>query len=301
MEGDGRVKKIQNMILVLCAAVMISGCAKEAAEEAGTENGTPYLLYYVDNHTFYTEEYYSATEDVNALVAELLEEMGLNTGSIYVTKSNVANGVAYLYFNREYSTMNSVYEVLFRASVVKTVAQLEEVNYVYFYVDRKPLVYANGQVVGVMAAEDFIADSDSSLDEMSRTTLTVYFANESREKLVENKIDVAYSRTMSLEKMVVEQIIQGPENENSYSVFPADVKVLSTSVRNEICYVNFDVSFADVKTEVPFDVAMYAVINSLCELTTVNRVQFQLNGDSHVEISGFSFDTIYERNLDYLE
>lgn len=295
------MKKLRNLIFVLCAAVLFSGCARQAAEEVNTENGAPYLLYYVDNRTFYTMEYYSDTTDVNALVTEFLEEMGLNEGSIYVTNSNVANGVAYLYFNKEYSTMNRVYEVLFRAAVVKTVAQLEEVNYVYFYVDRKPLVYANGQVVGVMAADDFIADSDSDLDEMSRTTLTLYFADESQKKLVGNKIDVAYSRTMSLEKTVVEQIIQGPENENSYSVFPADVKVLSASVRNETCYVNFDVSFADVKTEVPFDVAMYAVINSLCELTNIKRVQFQLNGDSHVEISGFSFNTIYERNLDYLE
>lgn len=301
MEGDGGVKKLRNLIFVLCAAVLFSGCGRYAAEEINTENGAPYLLYYVDNHTFYTTEYYSDTTDVNALVAEFLKEMGLNKGSIYVTNSNVANGVAYLYFNKEYSTMNSVYEVLFRASVVKTVAQLEEVNYVYFYVDKKPLVYANGQIVGVMAADDFIADSDSDLDEMSRTTLTLYFADESQKKLVENKIDVAYSRTMSLEKTVVEQIIQGPENENSYSVFPTDVKVLSASVRNETCYVNFDASFADVKTEVPFDVAMYAVINSLCELTNVKRVQFQLNGDSHVEISGFSFNTVYERNLDYLE
>ncbi len=301
MEGDGRVKKLRSFILVLCTAVMFFGCEGQAAKEESSENGTLYLLYYVDNHTFQTAKYYSDTADANALVAELLEEMGLNEGSIYVTNSNVANGVAYLYFNKEYSTMNSVYEVLFRASVVKTVAQLEEVNYVYFYVDRKPLVYANGQIVGVMAADDFIADSDNDLDEMSRTTLTLYFADMSRKKLVENKIDVAYSRTMSLEKTVMEQIIQGPENENSYSVFPADVKVLSTSVRNEICYVNFDASFADVKLEVPFDVAMYAVINSLCELPTVNRVQFQLNGDSHVEFSGFSFDTVYERNLDYLE
>ena len=165
----------------------------------------------------------------------------------------------------------------------------------------KPLTYANGQVVGLMAADDFIADSDSDLNALSWTTLTLYFADETGGKLVDNKIDVAYSRTMSLEKIIVEQIIQGPEEEDSYSVFPTDVKVLSTSVRNEICYVNFDASFAEVKTEVSFDVAMYAVINSLCELTTVNKVQFQLNGDSHVEINGFSFDTIYERNLDYLE
>lgn len=285
---------------MLCAAILLSGCSGETGDRDSTE-GVPYVLYSVENNKFHTTEYYSDTTDSNALVTELLEAMGLGVGTIYVTKSNVSNGVAYIYFNDSYETMNNVYEVLFRAAVVKTVTQLDEVNYVYFYVGSKPLTYTNGQVVGLMAADDFIADSDSDLNALSWTTLTLYFADETGGKLVDNKIDVAYSRSMSLEKIIVEQIIQGPEEEDSYSVFPTDVKVLSTSVRNEICYVNFDGSFGEVKTEVAFDVAMYAVINSLCELTTVNKVQFQLNGDSHVEINGFSFDTIYERNLDYLE
>lgn len=273
----------------------------ESIKESVQEDGTLYELYFVDNNILYTVDYHSDTVDLAELTAELLEGLGLGEGSIYVTNSNVSNGVAYIYFNSSYYSMDNVYEVLFRASVVKTVAQLSEVNYVYFYVDNKPLIYANGQIVGLMAAEDFIADSDSELNSLSWTTLTLYFADAEGQKLLENKIDVAYSRTMSLEKIVVEQIIQGPESGECRSVFSPDVKVLGTSVRNDVCYVNFDASFADTKTEVPFDVAMYAVVNSLCELNGVSRVQFQLNGSSHVEINGFSFDVIYERNLDYLK
>ncbi|MCM1467424.1 MAG: GerMN domain-containing protein [Alistipes sp.] len=291
---------MKNMMILLCAAVFFSGCSGRT-EEAESVEGRPYVLYSVENNKFQTTQYYSDTADSNALVAELLEKMGLGVGSIYVTKSNVANGVAYIYFNDGYTAMNNVYEVLFRAAVVRTLTQLEDVDYVYFYVGNKPLAYESGQVVGLMAQEDFIADSDSGLDALSRTTLTLYFADGEGEKLVENKIDVAYSRTMSLEKIIVEQIVQGPEEEDSYAVFPTDVKVLSATVRNETCYVNFDASFAEVKTNVPFDVAMYAVVNSLCELSTVNKVQFQLNGDSHVEFYGFSFDAVYERNLDYLK
>lgn len=294
------MRKIQSVIVMLCAVFLFSGCNQDKQNNM-PEDGHVYSLYYLNNNEFYTVDYYSETEDPTALAAELLNEMGLDTGTVTVTNSNVANGVAYIYFNSSYSTMDNVYEVLFRAAVVKTVTQLEEVNYVYFYVDNKPLTYGNGQIVGLMAADDFIADSDSNLNNLSWTTLTLYFANEDRQKLVENKIDVAYSRTMSLEKIVVEQLIQGPENGESYSVLPSSAKVLSAAVRNGTCYVNFDASLADMKTEIPFDVSMYAVINSLCELNSVNKVQFQLNGDSHVELNGFSFDSVYERNLDYLE
>lgn len=294
------MKMIRRILIILCAVCFFSGCGQNEENEIQQE-GSVYSLFYLNNNTFYTVDYYSETADATKLAAELLNQMGLDTGSVTVTNSNVANGVAYIYFNSSYNTMDNVYEVLFRAAVVKTVTQLEEVNYVYFYVDNKPLTYDNGQIVGLMAADDFIADSDSDLDSLSWTTLTLYFASENKQKLVINKIDVAYSRTMSLEKIVVEQLIRGPENEDCYSVLPSSVKVLSASVRNGTCYVNFDASFAEVKTEIPFDVAMYAVINSLCELSTVNKVQFQLNGDSHVELNGFSFDSVYERDLDYLE
>lgn len=287
---------------MMCAAVMLSGCSSsQGTEEDVTIAGRLYLLYRVENNEFYTADYYSEITDAAALVEELIHELGLDSGSICVTNSNVANGVAYIYFNGNYTAMDTVYEVLFRASVVKTMAQADAVNYVYFYVENKPLTYLNGQIVGLMAAEDFIADSDRDLNSLSWTTLTLYFADADGQKLVENKIDAAYSRTMPLENIVMEQIIQGPEGEEGYAVFPQDVKVLGTSVRDDICYVNFDVSFAEIKTEIPFDVAMYAVINSLCELTGINRVQFQLNSDSHVEVNGFSFDSIYRRNLDYLE
>lgn len=295
------MKKRYHIIFILCTMALFSGCTTRNQEINAVEEEHVYSLYFLDNNEFYTVEYYSETEDATSLTAELLNEMGLEEGSVIVTNSNVSNGVAYIYFNSAYDTMDNVYEVLFRASVVKTVSQLEDVNYVYFYVDNKPLTYDNGQIVGLMAADDFIADSDSNLDSLLWTTLTLYFADEDKRLLVENQMDVAYSRTMSLEKIVVEQLIQGPENEECYSVLPSTVKVISATVRDGICYVNFDASFAQVKTDVPFDVAMYAIINSLCELNSVNKVQFQLNGDSHVEVNGFSFESVYEMNLDYLK
>lgn len=294
-------------IFVLMAVFLLAACQKETENEEIMKEEGHYRIYFLDKNTFVTSDYYTETKDSTELAKELLSQMGLDEennrkyGNVYVEDSNVANGVAYVYFNDAYGKMDNVYEVLFRASVVKTLSQLSEVNYVYFYVNNKPLTYENGQVVGLMAEGDFIADSDSDLQNLAWSTLTLYFANNEGTGLVERQLDVAYVRTVSLEKVIVEQLIQGPEDDSCQAVVPSQVKVLGTTVRNEICYVNLDSSFIKERTGVPFELTVYSIVNSLCELNGINKVQFQINGDSHVEANGISFDTVFERNLDLIK
>lgn len=299
-------KKIGRMCLLLAVLFIVTSCNTEGETSETVREDEHYLVYFLEKNTFITSDYYTKTEDVTELAAELLVQLGLGSedkeaGQIYVNNSNVANGVAYVYFNDEYNKMDNVYEVLFRASVVKTLSQLDEVNYVYFYVNNKPLTYENGQVVGLMAEEDFIADSDSNLKNLAWSTLTLYFAGNEGNTLVERQMDVAYVRTVSLERIIVEQLIQGPEDDSCLAVVPSQVKVLGINVRNDVCYVNLDESFIKEHAGVNFELTLYAIVNSLCELNHINKVQFQINGDSHVEVNGFSFDTYFERNLDLLE
>lgn len=299
--------KIGQVCLLLIVFLFITACGKKEEIQETTGVGEHYLIYFLEKNTFITSDYYTETTDATELASELLMKMGLlyegdmEAENICVKSSNVANGVAYVYFNDAYNQMDNVYEVMFRAAVVKTLSQLDEVNYVYFYVNNKPLTYENGQVVGMMAENDFIADSDSDLKNLAWTTLTLYFAGSNGDALVETQLDVAYERTVSLEKIIVEQLIQGPENDSHVAVMPSQVKVLSINVRNDVCYVNFDESFIKERAGVPFELTLYAVVNSLCELSHINKVQFQINGDSHIEVNGFSFDKYYERNLDLLE
>lgn len=294
------------VLLVLGICFTAAACTQEEKQEE-EKSGDSYTIYFLEDNTFHTREYLSDTEDSSELALELLSQMGLvnmsqiQNGNVYVNTLNVSNGVAYVYFNSAYSKMDNVYEVLFRASVVKTLSQLREVNYVYFYTNNKPLAYENGQVVGLMAESDFIAESDSELQNLAWSTVTLYFASAEGTGLVRKNIDVAYAKTVSLEKVIIEQLIQGPDDEDSLAVIPSQVKVLGTTVRNGICYVNLDSSFAEEKLGIPFELTIYSVVNSLCELNYINKVQFQINGESHTEVNGISFEQYFERNLDLVE
>jgi len=50
------------------------------------------------------------------------------------------------------------------------------------------------------------------------------------------------------------------------------------------------------------DVTIYSIVNSLVELSNVNKVQISINGDTSTTYrEKFAFSTVYERNLDLVE
>ena len=292
-------------IIIVSLMASLAAC-KQSGDARKKIEGTKYLIYYLDNNNFYTEDYYSTTTNASDLVKELLSGMGLmedtkDGSSLHVTNSNIANGVAYVYFNDAYRELDNVYEVLFRTSVVKTLTQLTDVNSVYFYVNNKPLTYADGSIVGQMQEDDFITGSDNELNNMARAEITLYWGNADGTGLKESHIDVAYVKTVRLEKLIIEQLIQGPDEDGYTSVLPQDMEIINVTVRDRTCYVNLDNKFTEGVNGIPFEVSLYSIVNSLCELDYISKVQFQVNGDSRINVGATSLNQFYEKNYDIIE
>ena len=60
--------------------------------------------------------------------------------------------------------------------------------------------------------------------------------------------------------------------------------------------MNLDSAFLTVVGNVSTDVAIYSIVNSLVELTNINKVQILINGEVPDSFSNSTF----ERNLDYV-
>ena len=68
-----------------------------------------------------------------------------------------------------------------------------------------------------------------------------------------------------------------------------------------MCYVSLDDNFMKQNYNIEEAVVIYSIVNSLSEISTINKVQISVNGDtSGVYRAEFPFDTLYERNLDYV-
>jgi germination protein M len=184
-----------------------------------------------------------------------------------------------LHFNEAYSEMNKSTEVLVRAAIVQTMMQLEEVEFVSFYIGKEPLRDNDGSVVGLMTAQDFVQNTGSSIDSYQTTDLRLYFADKEGKQLKETlKSNIRYNANTAIERLVVEQLMKGTSVTGSQSVIPKTTKLLGVSVKDGVCYVNFDSKFVTDSYDLNPEVTIYAVVNSIITNANVTKVQILIDG-----------------------
>lgn len=251
----------------------------------------------------------SSTEE---LVEQLLQILSTDADSVeYVkpipTDVEVVNyqlegSQLSLYWNESYSQMSITDEVLCRAAVVKTMSQLPGVTCVSFYVGDAPLTDSKGALVGLMTAESFVENPGEQINAIQSAVLHLYFSNGTGDGLVEEDREVQYSSNVSMEKLVMEQLMKGPETDGLKGTIPSGTSLINVTTTNGVCYVNFDEGFFNQNYEIQEPIVIYSIVNSLTELSSINKVQISVNGNSSgVYRDTFSLEKQYERKLDYVQ
>lgn len=290
--------------LVLLLLLMVVGCSE-------SDEKKQYKIYYKDGEGYKLVEktYSSETEDLAELSKELLDAMNKapKTNDYKVIKGDkvelldvsIKNKVVFLYFNSEYARMDSVSEILYRTAVVKALTQIEGIDYVSIYQNGELIKYSNGNIIGLMAAGDFIDDADSQMSNLTWTGLKLYFADSNGESLQSQTIQVAYSKSVNIERVIVEQLIAGPNGSGVKPTLPSDLSVLGVSVKNGVCYVNLSQTMSQSMVNVTAEVSIYSIVNSLCELPNINSVAITIDGKSDVKFrETISLDSEFEPNMD---
>ena len=230
----------------LCAALVMALCLCTAcAGRNAKQEGITYRIYYVSNDEtkIIEREYVSGTVDTEALLSEMLgqlasvpEKMEYETplaGEISVTGHTLDSGLLTLDFDESYKKLYGIREILVRASIVRTVTQLPGVERVAFTVKGEQLTDQMGTAVGIMAADTFIENAGNEINAYEKVNLRLYFANEAGDRLVEeNRRNVVYNSNISLEKLVVEKLVEGPAVEGAYPTINPATKIVSVTVQD---------------------------------------------------------------------
>ncbi len=298
------------MLLVLLA-IVLGGCARQK-EEPREPKG--YQVYYINKEetAVVKEAYAPAAENGQELLEEFilcLQEDSVDgelksaiPDNVFLLNYTLENGQLSLSFAQPYLEMSKPYEILCRSAVVRTLCQIPEVEYVSFLVGDKPLLDSNETPIGPLNEESFVENAGNEINTYTMTTLQLYFANEKGDKLVGERVEVHYSSNMSVEKLVVEQLIKGPITEKAYPAIPPETKIVSVSTKDGICYVNLDKGFLGQGYDVLEMVPVYSIVNSLTELPGISKVQILINGETNITYQeSIRFETIFERNLDMIE
>lgn len=297
--------------LCIMFMLVLTACGKE--QKATDE--TVYQIYEVNKEeTKVASREITTTEtDTEKLLGVLIEELEKTpedtenraaiTEAIQLQSSTVADESANLNFGVGYYEQSLTGEILTRAAIVRTLTQIPDVNYVSFLVDGSALLNNQGAPVGVMTADQFIDNSGNEINTEEKVTLVLYFANENGDKLKTVTREVVYSSNISLDKLVMEQLITGVQDgEEAYPTINPATKVVSVTVSDGTCYVNLDKEFLTQIYKVDANVTIYSIVNSLVELSDVNRVQISINGETDLSYKeSVPLATVFERNLELVE
>ena len=301
-------KQMQLLAVMLLCAVLLAGC-ENAQEEA-----FDYYIYRINTDKTKTMAvgYTPNAEDKEDLIQEFLgqlfwQEESLNyqkaiPDNVRISSWKLEEGQLYLYFNSAYLEMGNIEEVLCRFAIVKTLIQIDGVDCISFYVGDGPLLDDEGKPVGLMTEESFIENPGEQINTIQTANITLYFANSEGDALVQEVQEIHYSSNISLEKLVVEQLLKGPQGDKGRSAIPDGTKLVSVSVLDGVCFVNLDEGFLNQNYEIAEPVVIYSIVNSLTELTNVNKVQISVKGNTNLTYrEKYNLSTIFERDLDYLD
>lgn len=293
-------------VLSVCVFITVSltGCGASSSKNQFT-------IYYVNQERTALAEYKTKLDesaDAQALVNEMDKARKKSTfipaRPAYVKVDHVQTDGqnVYIYYTDTYKSMDNATEVLYRAAVVKTLTQLPEVDHVMFYVDGAPATYADGTVIGMMSADDFVEASGSNSADIQSADIKLYFANAKGDKLIPMDMNVTYNKNVPIERVVVEQLINGPGIPGYYRTLPANVKLLGISVTDGTCYVNLDSTFVDGMVNAAEMVPVYSIVNSLCDIPQIDRVQILINGESNrMYRESISLETKFTNNEDIVQ
>lgn len=301
---------MRRLLAVLAALILLTGCSGNGETEAPSE----YFMYYLSLEAnkvvenAYEPEASSGDEMIQEFVDRLNETpegedyQRLIPKDVKIDSYSLEDSTLILTIGGDYEQMERPREVLVRVGLVRAFTQISGVDRVQIVTENGELKDSAGNVIGAMTRESFVENAGSEINNYQYTTLTLYFANETGDKLVPETRSVYYSTGVPLERVVVEQLVKGPAEEGHYAVLPSDTNILSVTTSENIAYVNFDNTFMNGTVNVLQEIPIYALVNSITTNCPVQRVQFSIDGESDVTFrESMKLNQFYERDLSYLE
>lgn len=300
------MKKLLCLIGGILFLFAVSACGRDDVPE-----GTEYQVYYISKSETKVEmhSYWTQTESTQAVLRELMQclaatpekleyqaplAMGFEVLGIDLEEEKMTINV-----NEAYKSLPVTTEVLVRAAIVRTLTQLPEISYVEITVEGEPLVDSVGNVVGRMGADQFIDNDGNEINTYELARVKLFFASNDGTQLIAAYREKHYSTNTPIERFIVEELIAGPSGqvEGLNPTINPGTKIINVTTKDGICYVNLDETFLTVPENVSMEAAVYSMVNSLVELSNINKVQILVNGEVPTTSSIFQNST-FERNLD---
>ncbi len=288
--------------------LLMTGCSH--AEQKGTAVDISYLNK--KETKLVAETHYLESTDTKDMIVEVLTLLCSvpDNKELKATLTSGINIITYSYdgeqvivsLGEKYKELSGTTEVLTRAALVRSLTNIPDVNYVMLTVNGESLTDLSGNAIGAMTADMFVNNAGTQVEKVeSKVTLRLYFANETGDGLVAVNRELTHNADLSnvpMEKLVVEQLISGPASDETFPTVSPDTKLVNITVKDGVCYLTFDSTMLTAVNNVTTGVTIYSIVNSLVELSNINKVQISIDGNKDGKFRDkYEASTIFERNL----
>lgn len=167
--------------------------------------------------------------------------------------------------------------LLLSTSVLRTLTEIEGIERVLLTVDGGDFENLAGYTIGIMNKSDIVYDTTP---QVKQQYFTLYFADLDSFKLVPETRKITVNEKETLEMQAMKELLKGPADKELSKTIPGETKILSVETKEGVCFVNLSQEFVSRHTggTASEQLTIYSIVNTLTELTGVDKVQFLIEG-----------------------
>lgn len=300
--------KLLRIVCVILSASILTACSGAKGNNETSPSG-PYVYYLNTTATTLVPENVSLFDDDWKSYLDALcnnpsnSELKAPLSDISILNSNLdATGKLTLDFGREYQAIDKYSEILIRAAVVKTLIQYKGIDSVEFLVSGEPIVDSGGNIIGSMDATKFVDYFAGEQESLIYDNFTIYYATLDGNSLVSETHRDFFENSLSYEQAVIRCMLESPDGNDCKVAVSPNINIINITTTDGVCYLDMDMGFYDESIDVDVRVALMSIVNSLCELDSIRKVNVNIISTQSEPGSDNLFESLsgtYERDINF--
>ncbi len=206
---------------------------------------------------------------------------------MHIKEVNLDDRLAYVLFDMKYASLSSNEQMGIRASLVYSLTELSFIEGVEFFIEDRPILNISGKPIGPISRGDIILSVLNPNPPTTIQTVTLYFTSLQSPILMKEQRDIHVNNNVPLERYIIDELIKGPTQEGLLATIPKETTVNDISNKEGVCQVDlsFDVKSKHFTTPESKSLMIYSIVNSLTELSKIQKVAFLIDGKKEIEFS----------------
>lgn len=127
---------------------------------------------------------------------------------------------------------------------------------------------------------------EPGLEAAEKIKLQLYFARQEGNGLMVEEREI--TKVTGIARAAIEELLKGPRTEELKSALPAGTRLLDINITPDgTCIVDFSTHIKEVSGSKAEALAVYSVVNTLSQFSTVKDVSFRVAGEKVESIGGY--------------